>query len=314
MVGIRATMHRVDIKLGFDCNNRCVFCVQGDKRLHHEPRTREQIEGNLREGRGRGMEGVVLTGGEPTLHTDFLSTVRLARKLGYSEIQVQTNGRLFCYRKACRAAIAAGATEFSPALHGDCDQVHDALTGVPGSYQQTVAAIRNLVELGQKVVTNTVVNAKNYRRLPDMARRLVSLGVDQFQLAFLHIAGTAYQNREWLVPRKRDVMPHVFEALEVGRAAGVRCMTEAIPFCLMKGYEEHIAERIIPETLIYDADQTIDSYTDYRRTEGKGKAASCGECRWNEQCEGPWREYPEMFGWDEFVPVPRPGRAANGYP
>ncbi len=295
-------MRRVDIKLGFACNNRCVFCVQGDKRLRQAPRTREQIEQNLREGRRRGVGGVVLTGGEPTLHRDFLWTIRLARSLGYVEIQVQTNGRLFCYPQSCRAAIEAGATEFSPALHGADQEAHDGLTRASGSFRQTVSAIGNLVELGQRVVTNTVVNAKNYRRLPEIARLLVSLGVDQFQLAFVHIAGTAYQNRAWLVPRKTEVMPYVFAALDVGRQAKVRCLTEAIPFCLMTGYEDHIAEKIIPETLIYDAELTIDSYTDYRRAEGKSKAASCGECLWNEQCEGPWREYPEMFGWEELVP------------
>jgi hypothetical protein len=29
----------------------------------------------------------------------------------------------------------------------------------------------------------------------------------------------------------------------------------------------------------------------------------CPECDWHASCEGPWREYPELFGWDEFVPV-----------
>lgn len=293
-------MGRVDLKLGFACNNRCVFCVQGDKRAHHRTRDPRQVAADLREGRRRGNSALVLTGGEPTLQPGFLETIRLARSLGYTDIQVQTNGRLFCYEKLCRATIAAGATEFSPALHGSSPSLHDSLTRAQGSYEQTVSAIRNLVGLGQRVVTNTVITSSNYRDLPHLARLLVSLGVYQFQLAFVHIVGTAAVNREWLVPRKSSVMPFVREALEVGRSASTRCMTEAIPFCLMERYEQFVAESIIPETLIYDADKTIESYSSYRRGEGKVKGPSCPSCRWNDRCEGPWREYPELFGWEEF--------------
>ena len=43
----------------------------------------------------------------------------------------------------------------------------------------------------------------------------------------------------------------------------------------------------------------IDDYAAYRRCEGKAKREACAECRWDQECEGPWREYPELFGWDE---------------
>jgi radical SAM protein with 4Fe4S-binding SPASM domain len=80
-------------------------------------------------------------------------------------------------------------------------------------------------------------------------------------------------------------------------------MTEAIPYCLMPGYEDHIAERIIPESMIFDDDRTIDNYGEYRRQEGKAKRPECSACRYFSRCEGPWREYPERFGWQEFVPI-----------
>jgi MoaA/NifB/PqqE/SkfB family radical SAM enzyme len=163
--------------------------------------------------------------------------------------------------------------------------------------------IKNLVRLGQRVITNTVLTSRNFRELPELARLLVDCGVYQYQFAYVHIVGTAHTHREWLPPRKRDIMPLVFAGLDVGRAAGVRCMTEAIPFCLMRGYEEHVAERIIPESIIYDADQVIADYGAYRRTEGKLRGPACPSCYYYDQCEGPWREYPGLFGWEEFVPV-----------
>ena len=298
-------MERVDIKVGFACNNRCLFCVQGDKRHEHPARELGQIREDLLEGLRRGAQGLVVTGGEPTVHAHVLEVIRLARELGYTSVQIQSNGRRFYYEKFTKAAISAGATEFSPALHGSTAALHDGLTRAPGSYRQTLEGIRTLSRLGQPVITNSVITSSNYKDLPALAQLLVDSGVQQFQLAFVHILGTAQENQDWLVPRKAEIMPYVREALDIGAKAGVRCMTEAIPFCLMQGYEGFVAEQIIPETLIYDADNTIDDYGAYRRDHGKLKREECRSCRWDAQCEGPWREYPELFGWDEFVPVPK---------
>lgn len=294
---------RVDIKIGFACNNRCDFCVQGDKRLHHGPRPLDQTRADLEDGRRRGATGIVITGGEPTIHATVLDVVREARGLGYETVQIQSNGRMFSHRPFCEQAIAAGANEFALALHGARAETHDRLTRAPRAFRQVVAGIRNLVQLEQRVLMNTVVTALNYWELPDVARLFVRLGVAQYQFAFVHILGTAAKNASWLIARKSDVMPFVRAGLDVGRRAGVRCMTEAIPFCLLRGYEEHVAERIIPPTVVFDADVTLEDYTVYRRTEGKAKAPICSRCTYVERCEGPWAEYPALFGWEEFVPV-----------
>ncbi len=296
-------MQRVDIKIGFSCNNRCLFCVQGDKRDRFGPRPAAQIRDDLEQGRRGGATGVVITGGEPTMQRSMRATVRRARALGYSTVQIQTNGRLLSYERLCRQLVDDGANEFSPALHGSTPDIHDRLTRAPGSHAQTAAAIQNLAAMGQRVITNTVITAHNHHDLPRLARLLVDLGVSQFQFAFVHILGSAAQNRHDLVPRKSAVMPHVLRGLDVGRQAGVRCMTEAIPYCLMPGYEEHVAERIIPVTRVHDAEQTLEDYTAYRKNEGKAHGPACEACAHVDRCEGPWREYPEMFGWDEFSPV-----------
>jgi MoaA/NifB/PqqE/SkfB family radical SAM enzyme len=230
--------------------------------------------------------------------------VAQARKLGYTNIQIQTNGRLFAYEQACRRFIAAGATEFSPALHGPNSEVHDFLTGAPGSFIQTVSGIRNLKRLKQRILTNTVITRPNYRQLPETARLLGELGVAQMQFAFVHIVGTAAKNRSWLVPRKELARPYILDALRVGRGQGVRVMTEAIPPCLLPGYEECASEWIMPATLVFDAEGVID-FANYRKKEGKCLGPACPKCRWSKQCEGPWKEYPEMFGWTEFKPVLR---------
>lgn len=296
---------RVDIKVGFQCNNHCLFCVQGRKREVTAFKKIEDIENFIREAAKSGKKEVVLTGGEPTLHPNFLEIVRYARENNFTNIQIQTNGRMFAYPDFCVQTIRAGATEFSPALHGSDSKTHNQLTGSGGSFEQTIQGIKNLRSLGQRVITNTVVTRINYSQLPSLAKLLVKLDVDQFQFAFVHITGQAAENINIIVPKKEKAMPFIKAALDIGIRAGKRVMTEAIPYCLMQGYEDCIAEKIIPESSVYDIKFTIANYEKYRKNTGKARGPKCPECEKYGVCEGPWKEYPEIFGWNEFRPMPK---------
>ncbi|MBM4371799.1 MAG: radical SAM protein, partial [Deltaproteobacteria bacterium] len=103
---------RVDVKTGFHCNNRCSFCVQGDKRDLHGNKSTEEVRQTLRDA-VRDSDSIVFTGGEVTIRADFLELVRFARELGFRRIQVQTNGRMLAYRAFARQTVEAGANEFS---------------------------------------------------------------------------------------------------------------------------------------------------------------------------------------------------------
>lgn len=300
-------MDRLDVKVGFQCNNKCVFCIQGDKRFHFPDRTYDEVIGFLEQGKKENRDSVVFTGGEPTFRPKLLlEWVKYAKKLGYEYIQIQTNGRMLSYYDYCKSLIEAGANEFSPAVHGSNADIHDKLTGAPGSFDQVTQGIRNLRKLGQYIMSNSVVTKTNYQDLPNLARLLIDLGVDQFQFAFIHINPIIAASNDKImeiVPNVHEAMPYIKQGLDIGRRAGVRCMTEAVPYCLMRGYEDFIAERIIPEAHVFDAEADIADYSNYRRNEGKSKGPKCLECTMNETCEGPWREYPDIFGWDDFKPI-----------
>ena len=296
-------MERVDIKIGFGCNNHCLFCVQGDKRNFCEAKSKKEIKESLEDAFKKGKEEVVFTGGEPCLHPDFLELVKIAKDIGFIEIQIQSNGRMFAYNDFCLETINAGATQFSPALHGSNAKIHDYLTDSKGSFKQTVQGIKNLKKLNQYVLTNTVITSKNYKYIPKIAELLVSLDVNQFQFAFIHLGGTAWNNRDWIVPKKSKIMSYVKKGLDIGLKANKKVTTEAIPYCLMKGYENCIAEIIIPNSMVFDSDFVVEDYAKYRKDKGKAKGPNCIKCKYNKVCEGPWREYPEIFGWDEFKPI-----------
>lgn len=291
-------MNKIDLKFGFLCNNKCRFCVQGNKREKYGNFPTKDLEKKLKS-TAKECNKIVFTGGEVTIREDFFYLLKLAKKLGYKSIQIQSNGRIFSNMEFCEETIDAGATEFSLALHGHVPELHDYLTETKNSFYQTVKGIKNLKTLNQYVGTNTVITRSNYRNLPDIARLLVYLNVDQYQFAFVHALGTALENFNNIVPRYSLIESYVKNGLEIGIRANKTVMTEAIPYCFMDGYTDYIAEKIMPRTKIVDV-KIVNDYTEYRLREGKSKGIVCRKCVYNDICEGPWKEYPEKYGWDEF--------------
>ena len=299
-------MKRIDLKTGFSCNNYCRFCIQGNKRDIHPDKSTQEIKTILKKSR-KEADSIVFTGGEPAFRPKLLlEWVKYAKKIGYKTIQIQTNGRMFAYKDYCRNIIEAGANEFGPALHGSNSQIHDYLTRAPGSWEQTVQGIKNLKSLRQYVLTNSVICKPNYKDLPDLAKLLVDLKVDQFQLAFIHINEIIAHDQvliEEMIPRYLEVEPYVKKGLQVGINAKISVMAEAMPFCFMKGYEDYISEKVIPDSHVFDADFEVKDYSKYRKTHAKIKGPNCQKCKYYNICEGPWKEYPQIFGWDEFKPI-----------
>lgn len=246
--------------------------------------------------------GVVFTGGEPTVHKNLLALVKAARDLGYASIQIQSNGRMLAYPRAVELLVRAGVTEFSPSLHGATAEVHEALVRAEGSFDESVAGIRNAVQSGVAVVTNSVITRLNQDTLPELVELLASLGVRHAQLAFVHPVGTALELFSDVVPRLTELVEPLRRAREIAQGAGMKLVTEAVPLCFLRGMQDLAVEEAIPDTTVVDLDGTLD-YSDWRVREGKVHGPPCAECAVRERCEGPWREYPDHNGWSEFVPV-----------
>ncbi|MBF0485611.1 MAG: radical SAM protein [Candidatus Omnitrophica bacterium] len=296
---------RVAIFVGYSCNNNCRFCVVADKRSFAD-RTTEQIQKELKEAYAGGARQVVFTGGECTLRKDICGLVSFAKKTGFPSVQIQTNGRSFSSMEFCKKILLAGMSVFAPSLHGATADLHDELTCKKGSFRQTVLGIHNVRKLTKgklPILTNTVIVKKNYRFLPEIARLLAGLGVYQMQFAFVHAQGNAGRFYKSVVPRKTDVVPYVTEALDIAIRAKIGVMTEAIPPCLLKGYEKYIAEPGIPSTEVREQGRLVERFEDVRMHEAKIKFPQCRRCRYDSICEGPWREYPVFYGNKEFQPV-----------
>ena len=302
---------KTDIKLGYSCNNRCVHCVISDQRdaamaaRGSSDRSTREFVGELTDARARGHTDVVFTGGEPTIRRDLPVLLAVARELGF-RLHVQTNGRLFV-RDALVQRMAGFDAQYVVALNGPDAAIHDAITQAPGSFEQTIQGIENLIGAGQRVLVKVVLSRMNAGSTRAIVGRLVELGVPLVNIAFPHAIGEAGRQFERVVPRYRDVVPGLLETLEA-YAQQIDIGLEAVPFCLLPGFEDHVTD--VPAR---DADCAIEhrqldaDRRDWQdaRAEMKQKPASCTPCLYFVRCEGVWGEYLERFWGEELVPTPK---------
>jgi MoaA/NifB/PqqE/SkfB family radical SAM enzyme len=296
---------RIDIKLGYQCNNFCRFCIVAPKRNKFPNKSAKEVKDILRKKRNE-CNRVIFMGGEPTLQESLIDYVKYAKDLNYEEIHITSNGRLFSLKDYCRKLCEAGANVFTVSIHGSNAKIHDYLTRAESSWSQSVKGIKNLKKINQRIQTNTVIVKQNYRNLPPLAKMLVALGVDKYQFAFMHISPIIQENPRLIkeiVPRYFQVESYVKKGLQIGIDSDVKTTTEAIPYCFMKGYESHISEKTIPDTDVYDMGITQRNFGEIRKTQAKARGPNCRKCKYDTVCEGPWKDYPEIFGWDEFKPV-----------
>jgi len=161
------------LELSDRCNEVCVHCyqVQGQKGELSTGEWRSILD-QLAEA---GVLMLTLSGGEVTLRKDFLEILAYARKLGFA-VRIFTNGLTMTRELAAKVA-AQNVVDVEISLYSTRAEVHDFVTGVPGSFDKTVQGIRHLHELGVAVTIKAVMMNVNQADLPDYPAFAAALGV-----------------------------------------------------------------------------------------------------------------------------------------
>ncbi len=164
------------LELTSRCNLRCAHCYADAGRAPAEPEYTTAEWLRLLDGfSSQGFAGVVLTGGEPLLRPDFEEIYRRAVEVFRRRVTVLTNGTLL--EAGLAEKIRDNQTELSLSFYSNDASSHDRLTGVPGSFEKVVEAIRMLVRLEVVFSVNIVVFPQAEPDLPEIRAYLNSLGV-----------------------------------------------------------------------------------------------------------------------------------------
>ncbi|PIU19825.1 MAG: hypothetical protein COT18_05465, partial [Elusimicrobia bacterium CG08_land_8_20_14_0_20_59_10] len=303
---------------GYQCNNRCVFCINYDKR-EIKPRSPFELRLEIKAAAARGCDYLEFAGGENTITPDFCGLVRYARAAGFKRVAVATNGRLFSYPGFAAAAVDSGLSEIIFSIHGPDAAVHDGLTRVKGSFRQLLKGMENIRKSFKGIIaTNTAVTRLNYRCLPETGKFIAGLGL--FNAEFIYADptyGGVKKNFKELMPRISQCAPYMRACLEIAapRLAGVKnplasCNWSAryVPLCYFSDYYplqvSEARERLVYSNVQHVAPDYVNmDYIKGRAELARAKPPKCRGCALYGNCEGIWKEYLRIYGAGELKPV-----------
>jgi len=135
------------IKTTFNCNHRCPRCPHGTgvapqgKAYEMGLETLSRV---LDEAAAGGTQSIVFTGGEPTLHKDFVLFLAYASAKRFQDISIVTNGSLLS-NKMIDAILENGVTRINISLDSISAQKYEEVRGVD-DYAKVIDNINRLLE------------------------------------------------------------------------------------------------------------------------------------------------------------------------
>ncbi|MBD3203490.1 radical SAM protein [Candidatus Woesearchaeota archaeon] len=299
---------RMDIRLGFECNNACLFCAVGLERETISSKTTGQVKEDITEAKKLGIDQLDFTGGEPTIRKDIFEIISYAKSLGFPIIQMQSNGRMFSYKNFSDRLIKSGLTAIGFLFPSHKKQIYELLTQAKGSYGQVLKAFENIKDSDLHISTITVVNKYNFEDLPETTRFLAGLN-NKFknyfaEFNFIMPSGDAWKNKERLIPKITKTIPYIKKSLNISKKNNFELNIEGIPLCFLQGFEDNIVEfGMASDWQMRMGNGIVEDFNKRRLEKGRSKGPQCEECNLNNKCNGLYKGYELIHGFGELKPI-----------
>lgn len=137
---------RTYLYISYKCNCNCFFCASDKTNV-----TKDENEVTLEEAKKFILESpikqdLIISGGEPTIHRDFLEIVRFAKQ-NFEHVSLMSNGIKFADMDFLKATIDAGVDRISIPFYSSVDSELNHMVGNPNAYANVMRGISNINEL-----------------------------------------------------------------------------------------------------------------------------------------------------------------------
>jgi len=293
-------MERLELHITYTCPERCVFCSEEHRMQRYKPYqvTFGRVATVLREQALRGVKNVHFTGGEPTIHADFIRILRLAKKLGL-RTSVGTIGTMLCREDFAKEALPF-LDEALFSLHGPNAKVHDALAGRDGSFERVTRAISTVLRLKPKfgAYVNSVLTRENAEFLPETAQLAEKLGATLMVVSNLTPEGSGLDEYERLtvtLEQLADVLPRT-----AGAVSRLMLRFFGVPMCLLGAHRAcsndlHWDPRVTVEWASAPGKVLLDGFYNWAPDRKRVHVAACDGCSQRGVCMGVFDRYAELF-------------------
>lgn len=298
------------LQLTRNCLQHCRFCSNPPTGIEL---TEPEMIGMLDQLVDLGYDGVILTGGEPTLSPLLLPALRHAKQRGLHS-RVITNGQALADKEFFRECVASGLSHIHVSLHSYRPEVHDFITQYRNAWSALVSCLGHVPEMGITADINTVINAYN----SDHLHETVMWICDRFPFIRHFVwnnmdpdGNRAAQNPD-CIPRHHEFQVSLELAMEYLHRTGRTFRAERVPLCYMRRFAWASTET---RKIVKEEERCI-RFLDRKGFVHQldflhGKAEVCDSCTFDAICAGMYsmdrtydeRELSPVF--DDPVPVIR---------
>lgn len=305
------------INVGAACNENCVFCLVKGSESEIPQMTADEIKSAIKKFLEGGGKTIDLTGGEPTLRNDLPEIIAYAEQFsGLETVSIITNGVRLAdgdFMKRIAEADSLHKINFCFSFHSHKPEISDKLTGLSGTFDAKVSAIKSVLSYGIGATLYHVITSDNYRDLPGFVEFINREfpRINYVTLAYPFPQGAATKNN-WIYVRFSELEPYLTKALELLDEKKYTTYIPScgqFPLCVVPGSEMKVLEPLsyYEENVVglvgkdlfrefeWGSEKWIDKY--------KNKSEECKTCIFNNFCQGFWREYINQFGFDGIKPV-----------
>ncbi|HEY3452711.1 MAG TPA: radical SAM protein [Myxococcales bacterium] len=225
-----------EIAVTYACQNRCAFCYaaspyrEGEHRVMTAGEVKTVMDKIMNEAH---VPSLSFTGGEATLRPDLPELVRHGADLGL-RVNLITNGVRPGDLDYAKTLVDAGLASAQVSIEATEAGLHDLLVGRKGSFEATIAGVRNFRKLGIHVHTNSTLCKANLDRAADLIRFVArDLNLPTLSMNMLIRTGTALTPPTEPVTYT-EICRKLPELVEVAKAEGLRFVWYSpIPYCLV---------------------------------------------------------------------------------
>jgi radical SAM protein with 4Fe4S-binding SPASM domain len=183
------------IEITSRCNQRCKHCFLGSDLNAYPPYSKEEVFGFFSVLEAAGCRQVILSGGEPLAHPEFLAILEHVGKNYRFRLSLLTNGSHPKLMTVIPELIEYEVTVKIPLLGWGV--THDKMAGLDGGFLRTMQTISSLKEAGVNVQLGTTVTALNYMDISKIRDFANAQGL-KLEVSPLYSVGYAEANHDVL--------------------------------------------------------------------------------------------------------------------
>lgn len=251
-----------------------------------------------------GYDGIILTGGEPTLSPMLFPALAYATERGLYNRMI-TNGQRLAEPEFFQRCVDAGLQHIHVSLHSYRREVHDYITRYPNAWDTLVGCLALVPQMGITADINTVICSYNADHLDQTVIWLTENFpfLRHFVWNNMDPDGNRAEENPDCIHRHRDFLISLERAMDHLLATGRTFRAERVPLCFMR---RHAAYSTETRKIVKEEERCInflDAKGFVRQQEFlHGKGAACAVCRFDPICAGMF-SMAKTFDERELSPV-----------